>query len=82
MSHSRNSVLCWIAAVCVAVGACGRGATPQKPEYVAAAERAQAGLVGPLKDDTGDDIVSWVDGQVVTDWPAEIAKRSAPSTGT
>ena len=43
--------------------------------YTAAAEQAQAGLVAPLKDDTGDDIVSWVDGQVVTDWAAEITKR-------
>ena len=40
-----------------------------------AAQRAEAGLVAPLADDTSDEIVSWVDGQVVTDWPAEIAKR-------
>lgn len=32
-------------------------------------------MVGPLKNDTSDDIVSWVDGQVVTDWPGEIQKR-------
>jgi hypothetical protein len=74
-------VRCCVAAVCVAVGACGRGAAPQKPEYVAAAERAQAGLVGPLKDDTGDEIVSWVDGQVVTDWAAEIVKRERAING-
>jgi hypothetical protein len=81
MSHSWNTVRCCVAAVCVAVGACGRGAAPQKPEYVAAAERAQAGLVGPLKDDTGDEIVSWVDGQVVTDWAAEIVKRERAING-
>ena len=40
------------------------------------------GWSAPLTDDTSDDIVSWVDGQVVTDWPAEIAKRDAPSTAT
>ena len=77
MSHSWNRVHCCLAAVCVAVCACGRGPAPQKPEYVAAAERAQAGLVGPLKDDTGDEIVSWVDGQVVTDWAAEIGETRA-----
>ena len=32
-------------------------------------------LVGPLENDQSDDIVSWVDGQVVTDWAAEIQKR-------
>jgi TIR domain/RoxA-like, cytochrome c-like len=34
-----------------------------------------ADLVGPLRDDTQDAIVSWVDGKVVNDWPAEIEKR-------
>ena len=31
--------------------------------------------MAPLADDTSDQIVSWVDGQAVTDWAAEIAKR-------
>ena len=43
--------------------------------------RANGGLVGPLKDDTSDEIVSWVDGQVVTDWAAEIAKREQAIDG-
>jgi hypothetical protein len=30
---------------------------------------------GPLAIDTSEDIVSWVDGQVVADWAQEIAKR-------
>lgn len=65
-----------LAVVCgLAVSACGGGRAKQNPEYAAAAERAQAGLVGPLKDDTGEQIVSWVDGQVVSDWTAEIQKR-------
>ena len=34
-----------------------------------------------LKDDSSDDIVSWVDGQVVTDWSAEIAKRERAIDG-
>jgi hypothetical protein len=63
------------------VGACGRDRAPQKQEYAAAAERAKAGLVAPLKDDTGDEIVSWVDGQVVTNWTAEISKRERAIEG-
>ena len=32
-------------------------------------------MVNPLKDDSSEQIVSWVDGQVITDWTGEIAKR-------
>ena len=35
----------------------------------------------PLEDDTSEEIVSWVDGQVVTDWAAEIAKRERAIDG-
>jgi hypothetical protein len=34
-----------------------------------------------LKDDSSDDIVSWVDGQVVSDWSVEIAKRDRAIDG-
>ena len=34
-----------------------------------------------LKDDSSNDIVSWVDGQVVSDWSAEIAKRERAIDG-
>jgi hypothetical protein len=37
--------------------------------------------VGPLEHDKSDRIVSWVDRQVVTDWPAEIAKRDRAIEG-
>jgi hypothetical protein len=60
---------------------CGRGAENSGPEYAAAAERSNAGVVAPLKEDTGDQIVSWVDGQVVTDWSAEVAKRERAIAG-
>jgi hypothetical protein len=33
--------------------------------------------MAPPADDTGDQIVSWVDGQAVTDWAAEVRKRDA-----
>ncbi len=45
--------------------ACGRG-TPEEKATTKAAATGTAGLVGPLTNDTSDDIVSWVDGQVVT----------------
>ena len=68
-------------AVGVALSACGGAPSAENPEYAAAAARADAGLVAPLKDDTSDEIVSWVDGQVVTDWTAEIAKRDRAIDG-
>ena len=37
--------------------------------------------MAPLEDDTSEEIVSWVDGQVVTDWAAEIAKRERAIDG-
>ena len=31
--------------------------------------------MAPLEDDASEEIVSWVDGQTVTDWASEVAKR-------
>ena len=42
---------------------------------------AGRGLVRPLQNDTSDQIVSWVDGQIVTDWAAETAKRQRAIDG-
>jgi len=49
--------------------------TSEYPARTAAAAAGTPGLVGPLADDTSEDIVSWVDGQVISDWSAEIGKR-------
>src|SRR5687767_7553497 len=81
MSTSWNYRLCYIAFSCLAAFACGRSPETKNPDYAAATERAKAGLVGPLHSDTSDEIVSWVDGQVVTDWPAEIQKRERAIDG-
>jgi RoxA-like, cytochrome c-like len=78
---SWNLRLRYVAFLCVAASACGRSPATEYPEYAAATERAKAGLVGPLKSDASDEIVSWVDGQVVTDWPAEIQKRERAIEG-
>ena len=62
------------AAVPVRVRLQSRDASEEEATTTAAAT-GTAGLVGPLTNDTSEDIVSWVDGQVVTNWPAEIGKR-------
>jgi hypothetical protein len=81
MSISWNRRLGIIALAAVTTGACGRDSASSNPEYAAASARASAGLVGPLKEDTSEEIVSWVDGQPVTDWSAEIAKRDRAIAG-
>jgi hypothetical protein len=76
----RLLILIFASALGFAVAvACNRpgGDTPQQAPPTPAA----GGLVAPLADDSGDDIVSWVDRQVVTDWPAEIAKREKAIEG-
>jgi hypothetical protein len=78
--YADHRLLCAVL-MTVAVSACNRGTDSQSPQYTAAAERAKAGLVAPLADDTSEDIISWVDGQVVTDWSAEIAKRDRAIEG-
>ena len=58
-----------------------RGPANENRQTVAERARADGGLVSPLKDDTSDQIVSWVDGQIVTDWTSEIAKRQRAIDG-
>jgi hypothetical protein len=77
----RTFALRMIAFCVLATSACGGGPETANPEYAAAAARAEAGLVAPLRDDSGAEIVSWVDGQVVTDWGAEVAKRDRAIDG-
>jgi hypothetical protein len=69
------------ALVSIAACACGGRSADDRPEYAAAAAAAREGRVGPLNDDTSEDIVSWVDGTVVTDWAAESAKRERAIEG-
>ncbi len=76
MPTHRNRTLGSIVIIAVALCACSRGpASASRSRDAAAAGATTGSLVGPLTDDTGDQIVSWVDGQVVTDWAAEITKR-------
>jgi RoxA-like, cytochrome c-like len=80
MRISRLSLICVSSIGLVAAG-CNRGSSQADPEYQEAAVRAASGMVAPLDSDTSEDIVSWVDGQVVTDWTAEIAKRDRAIAG-
>jgi processive rubber oxygenase RoxA-like protein len=78
----RTPALVCFALLLVIYG-CSRD-TPDKRTTTAtttAAAKGTAGLVGPLTDDTSDDILSWVDGQVVTDWAAEITRRDGALEG-
>lgn len=78
MPTSRIRLLACAALLSVLVCGCGRDATATyegTPATTAATAKGTPGFVGPLANDTGNDIVSWVDGQVVTAWPAEIKKR-------
>jgi hypothetical protein len=75
MLTNNHRRLVSIAVVCAASCACGGGTPDSGPEYAASAGAPGGGLVAPLKDDSSAEIVSWADGQVVTDWAAEIGKR-------
>src|SRR5688572_19624645 len=81
MSLSRNRGLFGVTLLCLLVCGCDRGREAQKAVSSEAAERAKAGLVGPLEDSASEDIISWVDGQVVTDRAAEVAKREQAIDG-
>jgi hypothetical protein len=76
-----NRSLCCATLALLTAWSCNRGATNETPQYVEAARRAEAGVVAPLADDTSDDIRSWVDGQAVTDWTMEIARRDRAIQG-
>jgi hypothetical protein len=68
--HARSRTVAVLAATAIA---CTQ--TPSQDARPAASTPSPAGLVRPLDDDGSDQIVSWVDGQAVTDWRAELDKR-------
>jgi hypothetical protein len=82
MSTHRNRTLGSIVTIAVALCACSRGpASASRSRDAAAAGATTGSVVGPFTDDTGDQIVSWVDGQVVSDWATEITKRDRAILG-
>ena len=77
--HRKELKLCIVVAS-IALSAC-RSGPADAPQQYGPQRTANGALVGPLENDKGGRIVSWVDGQVVTDWPAEIAKRDQAIEG-
>jgi cytochrome c2 len=78
MPKSTRCRQLFVVGLSVLVCACAPSAEPVKDAYVGG---TAADFVAPLKDDTGPDIVSWVDGQTITDWNAEVAKRDKAIEG-
>src|SRR5436190_8082647 len=76
MAVDRKSVLALIIFTFVS-SACHRLPATSAHAYDAqtATTTESAAVAGPLAQDASQDIVSWVDGHVVTDWAAEIARR-------
>src|ERR1700741_1452212 len=75
MTTKRAGSFVCIALSSVLVWSCGRGTSSEETKPATTAAATSDGLVGPLKDDSSNAILSWVDGQVVSDWRAEIEKR-------
>jgi hypothetical protein len=65
----------------MAIGACAGELAKQDPIEPAAPPGAGGRFVAAPDDDRSTEIVSWVDGQVVTDWTAEVAKRDQAIEG-
>jgi hypothetical protein len=81
MSIHFHRTLIVIALISLVTMACKRGEANGGAAAASAAVLREQGLVGPLRNDTSADIVSWVDGQPVTDWASEIVKRDRAIQG-
>jgi hypothetical protein len=80
LSIATMATMASMVSIAAAMCACS-GPANESRQTVAERAATETGLVSPLKDDTSDQIVSWVDGQVVTDWAAETAKRQRAIDG-
>jgi hypothetical protein len=75
MSMSFSHRLLSIAAVACLIGVgCRKSSTPDGTGTTPGMPASVGGAISPAVD-TRAEIVSWVDGQVVSNWPAEIEKR-------
>ena len=79
MAQLRIAAPSLLIAISLAVSPACSGGEPAPPgTYV---RGTTADFVAPLEVDTSDNIVSWVDGQVVNDWAAEVARRDRAIAG-
>ena len=65
----------------VVVHGCGSAPENEPAAYTSPRQTVGGALAGPPENDESDQIVSWVDGQVVIDWASEIRTRDAAVTG-
>ena len=77
MAFNTNCALLTVVLTASSLSACHSGPANGGRTYSAQTGTTtdSAIVVQPLAQDTSEDIVSWVDGQVVTDWAMEIARR-------
>jgi hypothetical protein len=77
MAFNANCALLTVVLTATALSACHRDPGNSGRTYSAHTGTTTDGaiVVQPLAQDTSEDIVSWVDGQVVTDWAMEIVRR-------
>src|SRR5687768_110652 len=68
-------------ALVLTLASCGCREASRAQTREPSAAPAAAMLVKPPAEDTSDQIVSWVDGAVVTDWGAEREKRDRAIRG-
>ena len=78
MPNNWTRPLACIPLLSLLVCSCGRDAATEADVKTTS---PTAGLMGPPENDKSEDIVSWVDGQVITDWAAEIGKRDRAIEG-
>ncbi len=77
VSHPRWIVLLLAVAVC----GCPSQTETEPGPYAGQRKSDTGALLGPLEDDQSEGIVSWVDGEAVTDWPSEVRKRDEAIAG-
>jgi hypothetical protein len=66
-----------IVGIAVVAYACSRPESSDEKTTYDTGKPGSSTLLTPVDDDSSGDIVSWVDGKVITDWNAEIRKRDA-----
>jgi hypothetical protein len=66
----------WLLAGILATSTACNSSAKNTPQAAAGGTASSAGLVRPPASDDSEEIVSWLDGAVVTDWAAERARRT------
>jgi hypothetical protein len=81
MPSRRNLRPLSVAVAAMLACACRGDPRTEARGYQTATATPPGAPVDPVNDDTSDQILSWVDGQTVTDWTAEMARRERAIDG-